>query len=53
MKEIVGYWNIYRCLDCEVDFAISQETDDDISINCPHCSSTENVEYTGTNFIER
>jgi len=51
--EINGWWNIYRCNDCKTNFAISEETDVDGDIFCPHCLEWEGVTHENLDFIER
>jgi NAD-dependent SIR2 family protein deacetylase len=50
---IEGYWNVYHCADCKVDFAISQETDDHEQPRCPHCEEWLPVIHFEADFVER
>lgn len=53
MKELVGYWNVYTCNSCKIEFAISQEKDQKEVVYCPSCQEDSEVEYCQTDFIER
>lgn len=50
--KIQGYWNVYYCGLCEVDFAVSQITDKGES-SCPKCESGEEVNLINEDLIER
>lgn len=50
-KQIDGWWNMYSCIECDIFFAISQETDQSDMVSCPACDSLGIEE--GTDFIER
>jgi len=53
LKEIVGYWNVYTCDSCKIEFAISQEKDQKEVVYCPSCQEDSEVEFCQTDFIER
>lgn len=50
--KIEGYWNIYHCGLCEVEFAVNQKTDKG-ETSCPKCESGEEVYLLNSDLIER
>jgi len=50
---ISGYWNLYKCNRCDIDFAIGMDKDKEKSPSCPHCEDSEDVTYEETDLIER
>lgn len=52
MNKITGYWNIYTCNYCEINFAISQAEDQKEAVYCPSCQEDFGVEFCQTDFIE-
>jgi hypothetical protein len=52
-KRIEGYWHLYYCTDCDVDFAISMLSDTDPDVVCPQCAESHCVEVAGADLVER